>query len=263
MKAQMDKELKVGKHTFKSRLFVGTGKYADFRTMKEALEASGAQLVTFAVRRVNIDNPDEESLLDYIDRKKYTFLPNTAGCATVDEAVRVAHLARAAGFSDLIKLEVIDDPETLLPDVAATIDATKVLAKDGFTVMPYTSGDPVAAKRLIEAGAAAVMPLASPIGSGQGIIDFTYIKLIVKRFSGVVPIVVDAGLGVPSDAAQAMELGADAVLINTAIAKAADPVAMARAMKLGVEAGRIAYFAGRIPVVEFARPSSPSEGVVK
>lgn len=258
-----DKELKVGKHTFRSRLFVGTGKYTTFQIMKEALEASGAELVTFAVRRVNLNNPNEESLLDYIDRKKYTFLPNTAGCATVDEAVRVAHLARAAGYTDLIKLEVIDDLETLLPDVAATVEATKVLVRDGFTVMPYTSGDPIVAKRLIDAGAAAVMPLASPIGSGQGFIDFTYIKLIINRFSGVVPIVVDAGLGVPSDAAQAMELGSDAVLVNTAIAKSNYPVEMAKAMRLGVEAGRIAFLAGRIPKTQFASPSSPVEGVVK
>lgn len=258
-----DKELKVGKHTFRSRLFVGTGKYTTFQIMKEALEASGAELVTFAVRRVNLNNPNEESLLDYIDRNKYTFLPNTAGCATVDEAVRVAHLARAAGYTDLIKLEVIDDPETLLPDVAATVEATKVLVRDGFTVMPYTSGDPIVAKRLIDAGAAAVMPLASPIGSGQGFIDFTYIKLIINRFSGVVPIVVDAGLGVPSDAAQAMELGSDAVLVNTAIAKSNYPVEMAKAMRLGVEAGRIAFLAGRIPKTQFASPSSPVEGIVK
>lgn len=258
-----DKELKVGKYTFKSRLFVGTGKYSTFPVMKEALEASGTELVTFAVRRVNIDNPNEESLLDYIDRKRFTLLPNTAGCATAEEAVRVAHLARGAGINDLVKLEVINDPETLLPDVVATVEATKILASEGFTVMVYTTADPIVAKRLIDAGAAAVMPLASPIGSGQGIIDFSFIKLMIKRFSGVVPIVVDAGLGVPSDAAQAMELGADAVLINTAIAKANDPVAMATAMKLGVEAGRLAYNAGRIPRTDHASPSSPVKGVVK
>jgi len=258
-----DKELKVGKHTFKSRLFTGTGKYATFQLMKDALAESESELVTFAVRRVNIDNPNEESLLDYLDKSKFKLLPNTAGCATVDEAVRVANIARAAGFSDLVKLEVINDPETLLPDVVGTIEATRVLAADGFTVMPYTTGDPVVAKKLIDAGAAAVMPLASPIGSGQGFIDFTYIKLIIKRFGGIVPIVVDAGLGVPSDAAQAMEIGADAVLINTAIAKADDPVAMARAMKLGVQAGRLAYLAGRIARTEIASPSSPVEGVIK
>ena len=258
-----DKELKVGKYTFKSRLFVGTGKYSTFPVMKEALEASGTELVTFAVRRVKIDNPNEESLLDYIDRKRFTLLPNTAGCATAEEAVRVAHLARGAGINDLVKLEVINDPETLLPDVVATVEATKILASEGFTVMVYTTADPIVAKRLIDAGAAAVMPLASPIGSGQGIIDFSFIKLMIKRFSGVVPIVVDAGLGVPSDAAQAMELGADAVLINTAIAKANDPVAMATAMKLGVEAGRLAYNAGRIPRTDHASPSSPVKGVVK
>ncbi len=258
-----DKELKVGKITFKSRLFVGTGKYANFQVMKESLDASGAELVTFAVRRVNIDNPNEESLLDYIDTNRFTLLPNTAGCATVDEAVRVAHLARGAGINDLVKLEVIDDPETLLPDVVATVEATKILAKEGFTVMVYTTGDPIVAKRLIDAGAAAVMPLASPIGSGQGFIDFNFIKLIIKRFSGVVPIVVDAGIGVPSDAAQAMELGADAVLVNTAIAKAGNPVAMANAMRLGVEAGRQAFLAGRIVKTDHASPSSPVKGVVK
>ena len=258
-----DKELKVGKFTFKSRLFAGTGKYSSFPVMKDALEASGAQLVTFAVRRVNIDNPNEESLLDFIDRGRYTLLPNTAGCATVEEAVRVAHLARGAGINDLVKLEVIDDPETLLPDVVATVEATKILAAEGFSVMVYTTGDPIVAKRLIEAGAAAVMPLASPIGSGQGFIDFTFIKMIIKRFGGVVPIVVDAGLGVPSDAAQAMELGADAVLINTAIAKSNDPVSMAKAMRFGVEAGRLAYLAGRIPKTDLASPSSPTKGVIK
>jgi len=259
----MEEKLKIGEHSFKSRLMVGTGKYETFQLMKEALDASGCEIVTVAVRRVNLDNPDEESLLDYIDKEKYTLLPNTAGCATVDEAVRVAHMARAAGMTDLLKLEVIDDPETLLPDVIGTIEATKELVKEGFTVMPYTSADPIIAKKLIDAGAAAVMPLASPIGSGQGFIDFSFIRLIVNRFSGVVPVVVDAGLGVPSDAAQAMELGADAVLINTAIAKAKDPIAMAKAMKMGVEAGRIAFTAGRISKAEYASPSSPAEGVVK
>ncbi|HOX29313.1 MAG TPA: thiazole synthase [bacterium] len=259
----MEDKLKIGKHTFGSRLFVGTGKYPDFPTMKEALAASGSELVTFAVRRVNIDNPNEESLLDYIDKTKFTLLPNTAGCATAEEAVRVAHIARAAGMTDLIKLEVINDSETLLPDVVGTIEAAKVLAAEGFTVMAYTSSDPVVAGKLIDAGAAAVMPLASPIGSGRGFIDFSFIQLVIKRYGGVVPIVVDAGLGVPSDAAQAMEIGADAVLINTAIAKAKDPVKMALAMKLGVEAGRLAYSAGRISRIDHASPSSPVEGVIK
>lgn len=241
---------------------LGTGKYETFQLMKEALEASCCEIVTVAVRRVNLDNPNEESLLDYIDRK-YTLLPNTAGCATVDEAVRIARMAKAAGMTKLLKLEVINDPETLLPDVVGTIEATKILAEEGFTVMPYTMADPIVAGRLIDAGAAAVMPLASPIGSGQGFIDFTFIKMIIKRYKGVVPIVVDAGLGVPSDAAMAMELGADAVLLNTAIAKAANPVKMATAMKLGVEAGRMAYFAGRIPIISAASASSPAEGIVK
>lgn len=258
-----DDIVKFGEYTTKSRLMVGTGKYETFQVMKEAIEASGAEIVTVAVRRVNIDNPNEESLLDHIDREKITILPNTAGCATVDEAVRTARLARAAGLSALVKLEVISDPETLLPDVIGTVEATKILVKDGFTVLPYTTADPLIAKRLVDAGASAVMPLASPIGSGQGFIDFSFIKILIKRFSGVVPIVVDAGLGAPSDAAQAMEIGADAVLINTAIARARNPVAMARAMKLGVEAGRLGYLAGRIPKVDHATPSSPAEGVVK
>lgn len=255
--------VKFGKYETRSRLMVGTGKYETFQIMKEAIEASGTEIVTVAVRRVNIDNPGEESLLDHLDKDKITILPNTAGCATVDEAVRTAHLARAAGLSDLVKLEVINDPETLLPDVIGTIEATKVLAKEGFTVLPYTSADPIIAKKLIDAGASAVMPLASPIGSGQGFIDFSFIKILVNRFGGVVPIVVDAGLGTPSDAAQAMEIGADAVLINTAIARAKDPVAMAKGMKLGVEAGRLGYLSGRIPKVDYASPSSPTGGVVK
>lgn len=255
--------VKFGKYTTKSRLMVGTGKYATFPIMKEAIEASGAEVVTVAVRRVNIDNPNEESLLDYLDRSKITILPNTAGCATVDEAVRTAHMARAAGLTDLVKLEVINDSETLLPDVIGTVEAAKELVKDGFTVLPYTTADPNIARRLVDAGCAAVMPLASPIGSGQGFIDFSFIKILIKRFGGIVPIVVDAGLGTPSDAAQAMELGADAVLINTAIARAADPVGMARAMKLGVEAGRLGYLSGRIPKIDLASPSSPTEGVVK
>ncbi|MEW5944778.1 MAG: thiazole synthase [bacterium] len=259
----MDDSLRIGSYAFHSRLMVGTGKYENFNVMKDAIAASGAQVVTVAVRRVNLDNPDEESLLDHLDGDKVTILPNTAGCASVDEAVRVAHVAKAAGLSDLVKLEVINDSETLLPDVVATIEATKILVNDGFTVMPYTSGDPVIAGKLIDAGAASVMPFASPIGSGQGFIDFSFIRLMVKRFGGVVPIVVDAGLGVPSDAAQAMELGADAVLVNTAIARAKDPVAMARGFKLGVEAGRLGFLAGRIPRVDYARPSSPGEGVIK
>lgn len=257
-----DEKLIIGPLEFTSRFMIGTGKYATFPLMKEALIASGSEIVTVAVRRINLDNPNEESLLDYIPANM-TLLPNTAGCATVDEAVRVAHIARAAGMTKLLKLEVINDPDTLLPDVVGTIEATKILAGEGFTVMPYTMPDPVVAGKLVDAGAATVMPLASPIGSGQGFIDFSYIKLIIKRFKGVVPIVVDAGLGAPSDAALAMELGADAVLINSAVAYAKDPVAMAHAMKMGVEAGRIAYLAGRMERVEFARASSPEAGVVK
>ncbi len=257
-----DAKLKIGELEFSSRLMVGTGKYETFPLMREALIASGSEIVTVAVRRINIDDPNKESLLDYIP-ESMTLLPNTAGCATVDEAVRVAHMARAAGMTKMLKLEVINDPETLLPDVVGTIEATKILAAEGFTVMPYTIADPISASKLVDAGAAAVMPLASPIGSGRGFVDFSFIKLMIKRFKGVVPLVVDAGLGVPSDAAQAMELGADAVLLNTAIAKAASPVKMALAMKLGVEAGRLAYLAGRMPVIEYAQASSPTEGVVK
>ncbi len=258
----MSDTLKIGQYEFTSRLMLGTGKYETFPLMKEALDASGCEIVTVAVRRVNLDNPNEESLLDYID-SRYTLLPNTAGCATVDEAVRVAHMARAAGMTKLLKLEVINDPQTLLPDVVGTIEATKILVAEGFTVMPYTMPDPIVAQKLIDAGAAAVMPLASPIGSGRGFLDFSFIKIIIERFSGIVPIVVDAGLGVPSDAALAMELGADAVLLNTAVAKAKDPVRMARAMSLGVAAGREGYFAGRMPKTEFANASSPTTGVVK
>jgi thiazole synthase len=246
---------------FKSRLMVGTGKYANFNIMKEAIEASGAEIVTVAVRRVNLDEPGKESMLDYIDRKKITILPNTAGCYTAEEAVRVARIGRAAGISDMVKLEVIGDEKTLLPDTEALLRATKELVKEGFIVMPYTNDDPVMAKKLEDAGAACVMPLAAPIGSGQGILNQLNIRLIIEMIK--VPVIVDAGVGTASDAAIAMELGADGILMNTGIACANDPVKMARAMKAAVEAGRLAYEAGRIPKKPYASASSPTEGVVR
>ncbi len=257
----MSDSLVIAGREFKSRLMVGTGKHATNAVMKECLERSGAEIVTVAVRRVNLDKPQEKSLLDYIDTKKYTILPNTAGAYTVEEAVRLARLGRAAGLSDLVKLEVIGDPDTLLPDPVATVEATRILVEEGFIVLPYTTQDPIVARRLVEAGAATVMPLGSPIGSGQGCLDFTAIKMIIDRVS--VPVIVDAGLGVPSDASAAMETGADAVLINTAIAQAGNPPLMAEAMKLAVEAGRMAYKSGRIPRRAYASPSSPTEGLPK
>ena len=251
--------LRIGDQTFESRLIVGTGKYASFALMREAIEASGAQIVTVAVRRLNLDRPPEESLLDALDRARMTLLPNTAGCYTAQEAVRTAALGREAGFSNLIKLEVIGDQKTLLPDTEALLEATRILVKDGFVVMPYTNDDPIMAKKLQDAGAACVMPLAAPIGSGQGIVNPLNIRFILEAVS--VPVIVDAGVGTASDAAVAMELGADGVLMNTAIACAQDPVKMARAMRLAVEAGRLAYEAGRIPKKLYASASSPTEGL--
>ena len=252
--------LRIGPQTFQSRLIIGTGKYASFELMRQAHEASGAAIVTVAVRRLNLDRPNEESLLDYIDRSRFTLLPNTAGCYTAEEAIRVARLGREAGLSSLVKLEVIGDQKTLLPDTAELLEATKVLVKEGFLVMPYTNDDPVMAKKLEDAGAACVMPLAAPIGSGQGILNHLNIRLLLEAVS--VPVIVDAGVGTASDAAVAMELGADGVLMNTAIACAKDPVKMARAMRLAVEAGRLAYEAGRIPKKPYASASSPTEGLV-
>jgi len=256
--AREDRPLVVGGRTFGSRLFVGTGKYATWDLMKEALVASGSELVTVAVRRVNIDKPDEPSLLQYIP-DEVTLLPNTAGCYTVDDAVLTARLARAAGLGTLVKLEVIGDPDLLWPDPVATLDATERLVEEGFTVMVYTTPDPVLAVRLARAGAAAVMPLGSPIGSGQGVLDVEAIRRIRERVD--VPVVVDAGIGSPADAALAMEQGADAVLVNTAIAAADDPVLMARAMRTAVEAGRLGYLAGRMPR-RGATASSPESGRV-
>ena len=253
-------QLVIGEKTLASRLIVGTGKYASFALMREAIAASGAAMVTVAVRRINLDRPHEESLLDYLDRDRITLLPNTAGCYTAEEAIRTAALGREAGLSNLVKLEVIGDPKTLLPDTEALLDATRILVKDGFIVMPYTNDDPIMAKKLEDAGAACVMPLGAPIGSGQGIVNPLNIRFILEAVS--VPVIVDAGVGTASDAASAMELGADGVLMNTAIAGAQDPVKMARAMRLAIEAGRLAYEAGRIPKRPYAGASSPTEGLV-
>ena len=248
--------LHIGLMTFQSRLIVGTGKYATAQLMREAIDASGADLVTVAVRRLNLDRPDGESLLDQLDRSRVTLLPNTAGCYTADEAMRVARLGREAGLSELVKLEVIGDPKTLLPDTLALLEATKALVREGFVVMPSTNDDPVMAKKLQDAGAACVMPLAAPIGSGQGILNPLTIRFMLEAVS--IPVIVDAGVGTASDAAVAMELGADGVLMNTAIAGAQNPVKMARAMRLAVEAGRLAYEAGRIPKKPYASASSPT-----
>ena len=252
--------LVIAGKTFTSRLIVGTGKYSSPTVMVQAHEASGADMVTVAVRRVNIADRSKESLLDHIDTKKYFLLPNTAGCYTADEAVRTARLGREAGLSNWVKLEVIGDERTLFPDNAELITATQVLVKEGFVVLPYTSDDVVVCRKLEEAGAAAVMPLGAPIGSGLGIQNVNNIR-IIREFSKV-PVIVDAGVGTASDAALAMELGADGVLMNTAIAGAHDAVAMAEAMKLAVRAGRLAYLAGRIPRKMYASASSPAEGIV-
>ena len=251
----MPDHLEIAGRTFRSRLIVGTGKYSSFAVMVQAHEASGAEMVTVAVRRVNISDRSKESLLDYIDPKKYVLLPNTAGCYTAEEAIRTARLAREAGLSDWIKLEVIGDERTLFPYNEALLEATRVLVREAFVVLPYTNDDPVICRKLEDAGAAAVMPLAAPIGSGLGVQNANNLRII--REQARVPLIVDAGVGTASDAAIAMELGADGVLMNTAIAGAQDPVAMARAMRLAVEAGRLAYRAGRIPRKMHAAASSP------
>lgn len=248
----MDKKLNIGSREFTSRLFVGTGKYPTLDIMAKALEASGAEVITVAVRRAKIN--ESESLFDYIDTNKYTILPNTAGCYSADEAIRVAHLARETGLSDMIKLEVLGDERTLLPDPIDTLKATKVLVNEGFTVLVYTSDDPIVAKKLEDAGATCVMPAGSPIGSGQGILNRNNIRIILE--SAKIPIIVDAGVGTASDVAMAMELGCEGVLLNTGIAHAKDPVRMAIAMKLACEAGRFAYLAGRIPKRLYAKASS-------
>jgi thiazole synthase len=247
---------------FRSRLFVGTGKYRSFQEMARCHEASGAEVVTVAVRRVNLTDRSKESLLDYIDRTKYFLLPNTAACYTADEAIRTARLGREVGLSDWVKLEVIGDERTLFPDNAGLVEATRVLAKEGFTVLAYTNDDLVNARRLVDAGAAAVMPLAAPIGSGLGIQNENNLRIIREMITEV-PLIVDAGVGTASDVAKAMELGFDGVLLNTAIAAATDAVKMAEAMKLGVQAGRLAYLAGRMPKKMYATASSPLDGVVR
>ena len=252
-----DTNLVIGGKEFSSRLIVGTGKYASMEAMKEAHEASGAQIVTVALRRVAL--PTGGSILDYIDTTRYTLLPNTAGCYSADDAIRTCYLAREAGLGEMVKLEVIGDPRTLFPDVLGLLEATRTLAREGFTVMPYTNDDPVMAKKLEDAGAAVVMPLGAPIGSGLGIRNPYNIKIILETVT--VPVIVDAGVGTASDAAIAMELGCEGVLMNTAISGAKDPAAMARAMRLGVEAGRLAFRAGRIGKKLYATASSPLEGV--
>ncbi len=258
--AVRDAPLVIGGKEFRSRLIVGTGKYADNETMVRAIEASGAEMVTVAVRRVDLDRSKEEGILHHLDPERITLLPNTAGCYNAEDAVRYARLARAAGFGDLLKLEVIGDERTLLPDTQATLEAARQLVDDGFQVMAYTSEDVVTALRLEDLGCAAVMPLASPIGSGLGLVNPYYVREIKARLS--VPVIVDAGVGTASDACVTMEQGVDGLLMNTAIAKAQDPVAMARAMRLATEAGRIAYRAGRMPRREVAVPSSPTAGML-
>ncbi len=253
-----DRKLKIGPHEFDSRLVVGTGKYPSPEIMVKAHEASGADMITVAVARVNLDPARrEKTLLDFIDREKFTLLPNTAGAYTAEEAIRISRLARAAGLGNLVKLEVLGDPKTLLPDVVALLEATQVLVKEGFIVLPYTNDDPIVAKRLEDLGAAAVMPLAAPIGSGRGIQNRLNLKFIREAVS--CPVIVDAGVGTASDAAICMELGADGVLMNTAIACADDPILMAEAMREAVLAGRKAFLAGRIPMKEYGSASSPQE----
>lgn len=256
----MTEGLRIGDRVFRSRLIVGTGKYTTLDLMRRSIDASGAEIVTVAVRRLNLDQPGQESVLAYLDRSRITLLPNTAGCYSAEDAIRVARLGREAGLSNLIKLEVLGDQKTLLPDTEALLAATRVLVREEFVVMPYTNDDPIVAKKLEEAGAVCVMPLAAPIGSGQGILNPLNLRFILEAVS--VPVIVDAGVGTASDAAVAMELGADGVLMNTAIAGAEDPVKMATAMRLAVEAGRLAYEAGRIPKKPYASASSPSQGTV-
>jgi thiazole synthase len=253
--------LKIGPYEFKSRLLLGTGKFNDLNIQNLAVQASEADVLTFAIRRLPIDNPEAPNFLETLDLKKFTLLPNTAGAFTVEEAVRIAKLARATGLCDMIKVEVIGDPRTLLPDPIGTLEATKILVDLGFIVLPYTSDDPILARKLQEAGAAAVMPGASPIGSGQGIVNPNQLRFIIEEAK--VPVIIDAGIGGPADAALAMELGADGVLLNTAVSGAQDPVLMAEAFKLAVLAGRKGYLAGRIVKKRYASASSPNEGMIE
>lgn len=257
---QIDHPLTIAGRTFRSRLMVGTGKYADNDTMVMALDASGAEVVTVAVRRVDLDRSKEASLLHYLDPERYFLLPNTAGCYTADDAIRYARLGREAGMSDFVKLEVIGDQQTLLPDVDGLLEAARTLCQEGFTVLAYTNDDLVTALRLEDAGCAAVMPLASPIGSGLGLLNPYNIRTIKSRLQ--VPVIVDAGVGTASDACVTMEQGVDGILMNTALAEARSPVLMARAMRWAVEAGRAAYLSGRMPRREVAVPSTPVEGML-
>jgi thiazole synthase len=254
-------ELIIAGRRFRSRLLLGTGKYRSVDEMLAALEASGTEMVTVAIRRLDLGKPGQKTLLDYVDWGRYTILPNTAGCRTVEEALMTARLGREVTGSDLVKLEVVPDPKYLLPDPIGTLEAAKLLIKEGFTVLPYIHADPILARQLEEIGCATVMPLGSPIGTGRGIFTLEEIQIIIENAH--VPVVVDAGLGVPSDASLAMEVGADAVLINTAIAESKNPALMAEAIRLGVEAGRKAYLAGRIAKKAYASASSPLEGVVR
>ncbi|WP_437496378.1 thiazole synthase [Sorangium sp. So ce1099] len=252
--------LTIGRHTFTSRLFVGTGKYKDLDETRRALEASGAEVVTVALRRVNLKERGEGSMMSLLQQGRFTILPNTAGCYTVEDAVRTCRLARELGLSDLVKLEVIGDERTLFPDNEATLEAARILVKEGFTVLPYCMDDPIVCRKLEDMGCAAVMPLAAPIGSGLGIRN-PY-NLMIIRETAKVPVIVDAGVGTASDAAVAMELGCDGVLMNTAIAGARDPILMARAMRDAVSAGRMAYLAGRMPKKLYATASSPEQGKI-
>lgn len=260
MTQEINETFNIAGKDFTSRLIVGTGKYKDFEETARAVEASGAEIVTVAVRRVNIMDPTQPMLVDFLDPKKYTYLPNTAGCFTADDAIRTLRLAREAGGWNLVKLEVLGDQKTLYPNMIETLHAAEVLIKEDFDVMVYCSDDPIMAQRLEDLGCCAIMPLGAPIGSGLGIQNPVQIRLIVEQAN--VPVLVDAGVGTASDAAVAMELGCDGVLMNTAIADAKDPIAMARAMKLAVEAGRAAYFAGRMPKKLYADPSSPLAGLI-
>jgi thiazole synthase len=251
--------LVIAGQELRSRLFLGTGKYRSDEEMLASLDASGCELVTVALRRLDLDDPSRKTILDVIDWKRYRILPNTAGCQTAEEAVRIARLARSMGLSDWVKLEVIPDPRYLLPDAEETLKAARILVKENFAVLPYINADPILARKLEEIGTVTVMPLGSPIGSGQGLQTLAQIRLIIENAR--VPVVVDAGIGVPSDAAQAMELGADAVLVNSAVAAASRPALMAEALRLGVEAGRKAFVAGRMPRRDEAAASSPTEGI--
>lgn len=252
--------LTIGNQTFQSRLLLGTGKYTNFDIQKEAVAVSDAEILTFAVRRMNIFEPSQPNFLEQLDLSKYTLLPNTAGASTAEEAVRTARLAKASGLCDMIKVEIIGDPRSLLPDPVETLRATEMLLEEGFIVLPYTSDDVVLARRLEELGAHAIMPGASPIGSGQGILNPLNLQFIIEQSK--VPVIIDAGIGSPKDAAYAMELGADGVLLNTAVSGAQDPVKMAEAMKLAIEAGRLGYEAGRIEKKDYGIASSPSEGLL-